>query len=114
MVAAAGREPALLWASRGRLGHPGRIRRAGRAGPLGGLHIPTRLSLLGQTAGRPWPLPTRPWVMRQTWRELLFAHWPLPPWSLQPFLPPGLTLDTYEGQAWVGVVPFRMTDIRFR
>jgi uncharacterized protein YqjF (DUF2071 family) len=52
--------------------------------------------------------------MRQTWRELLFAHWPLPPGSLQPFLPPGLTLDTYEGQAWVGVVPFRMTDIRFR
>lgn len=63
---------------------------------------------------RPWPAPTRPWVQRQTWRDLLFAHWPLPPAALADRIPPGLRLDTYDGQAWIAVVPFRMTDIRFR
>jgi uncharacterized protein YqjF (DUF2071 family) len=71
-------------------------------------------ALLARAAHRPWPLPTQRWAMRQTWRELLFAHWPLPPEHVRPYLPAGLILDTYEGQAWVSVVPFRMTDIRFR
>lgn len=70
--------------------------------------------ILQRAAHRPWALPARAWAMRQTWRELLFAHWPLPPERVRPFLPAGLALDTYEGQAWVGVVPFRMTGIRFR
>jgi uncharacterized protein len=60
---------------------------------------------------RPWPVPARPWIMRQTWRDLLFAHWPLPPEVLQPLLPPVLPLDLWEGQAWLGVVPFVMTDV---
>jgi uncharacterized protein len=61
---------------------------------------------------RPWPAPKRPWIMAQTWNNLLFAHWRVPPESLR--LPPGLTLDTYNGEAWVGVVPFYMTNIRLR
>ncbi|HEV7126307.1 MAG TPA: DUF2071 domain-containing protein [Ktedonobacterales bacterium] len=63
---------------------------------------------------RPWPLPTGGWVMRQTWRELLFAHWPVGPEVLRPLIPAGLTLDTFEGRAWIGIVPFRMTDVRLR
>lgn len=50
--------------------------------------------------------------MTQTWRSLLFAHWPLLPDLIRPLLPDGLELDTHEGQAWVGVVPFQITDIR--
>ncbi|WP_409343254.1 YqjF family protein [Paenibacillus sp. MBLB4367] len=69
---------------------------------------------IGQTGHRPWPLPGRPWVMKQTWRDLLFAHWPLPPASLQPLLPNGLELDLRDGQAWISVVPFHMTGIRLR
>jgi uncharacterized protein len=57
---------------------------------------------------------TRPWVMRQTWSKLLFAHWPLPPETLRPLIPPGLILDTFDGQAWMGVVPFYMSGVRFR
>jgi uncharacterized protein YqjF (DUF2071 family) len=49
--------------------------------------------------------------MGQRWRELLFAHWPLDPEVLHPMIPPGLTLDTWEGQAWIAVVPFRMRDV---
>ena len=52
--------------------------------------------------------------MRQTWNALLFAHWPVPPAALAARLPPGLTLDTFGGEAWLGLVPFRMTGVRLR
>ena len=71
-------------------------------------------SLLSDREHRPWPLPAGPWVMTQTWSALLFAHWPLAPDALRSFLPPGLALDTWEGEAWIGVVPFRMTNVRPR
>ncbi len=63
---------------------------------------------------RPWPLPPRPWIMAMEWRDLLFAHWPIAPAAMQALLPPGLELDTYDGQAWLGVVPFEMTGVRPR
>jgi uncharacterized protein len=55
-----------------------------------------------------------PWVMHQRWTNLLFAHWPVPAAVVRPLLPPSLTLDTYEGEAWVGVVPFHMSNVRPR
>src|SRR5689334_17967541 len=70
-----------------------------------------RAAFLAETDHRPWPLPPGPWHMRMSWRDLLFAHWPLPAETLRPFIPPKLTLDTYDDQAWVSVVPFRMTAV---
>jgi uncharacterized protein YqjF (DUF2071 family) len=52
--------------------------------------------------------------MQQTWHDLLFAHWPLPAAVLRPLIPSELTLDTFDGQCWVGVVPFHMSGIRRR
>jgi uncharacterized protein YqjF (DUF2071 family) len=63
---------------------------------------------------RNYPLPQGSWVMRQTWRNLLFAHWPLPPEVLRALVPPALELDTFGGQAWLGVVPFAMQDVHPR
>ncbi len=60
---------------------------------------------------RTWPLPKHPWVMRMTWSELLFAHWPVEPDAVARLLPNGLKLDTRDGKAWVGVVPFLMSDV---
>ncbi len=60
---------------------------------------------------RTWPLPRQPWVMRMTWSELLFAHWPVDPDRIAPLLPEGLKLDTRDGVAWVGVVPFLMSRV---
>ena len=51
-------------------------------------------------------------LMYQRWRSLLFLHWALPPEVVAPLLPPGLTLDTFEGRAWVGLVPFLMDRVR--
>jgi uncharacterized protein YqjF (DUF2071 family) len=56
----------------------------------------------------------RPWIMSQTWRDLLFAHWPVPPAALRSLVPDAFELDEWAGEAWLGVVPFRMTDIRPR
>jgi hypothetical protein len=50
----------------------------------------------------------------QVWHDLLFAHWPVEARALTPFLPPGVALDLFEGRAWLGVVPFRMSGIRAR
>jgi uncharacterized protein len=63
---------------------------------------------------RPWKLPTRPWVMAQDWEDLLFAHWPVPVEVLQLLVPRALELDTFERQAWIGIVPFRMSGVRLR
>jgi len=63
---------------------------------------------------RPWPLPPEPWVMTQSWHDLLFAHWALPKARLRPLIPQELELDSFEGLCWVGVVPFWMSGVRAR
>jgi uncharacterized protein len=63
---------------------------------------------------RPWPRPVRPWAMAMQWHDLLFAHWPVPAAVLQPFIPPPLELEAFDGTAWLGVVPFRMEGVRPR
>src|SRR5437867_5100192 len=70
--------------------------------------------LLNQTSHRPWPLPSRPWVTTMRWHDLLFLHWPVRPEIIRPLIPNGLELDTFDGAAWIGVVPFRMTGVRLR
>lgn len=61
--------------------------------------------------GRQRPRPLGRPVMRQRWCDLLFAHWPAPKELLGSLLPCGLELDLFEGQAWLGVVPFRMEGV---
>ncbi|RIL03433.1 MAG: hypothetical protein DCC71_15345 [Proteobacteria bacterium] len=63
-----------------------------------------------RTSHRPWSLPHGPWVARQSWRDLLFAHWPVPAERLRPLVPPALTVQEFDGTSWVGVTPFRIED----
>lgn len=58
--------------------------------------------------------PAGPPVMYQEWHHLLFLHWEVPATLLQSLLPPRLTLDTFEGRAWIGLVPFTMKRVRPR
>ena len=48
-------------------------------------------------------------VMLQRWDDLSFLHWSYAPETVARLLPPGLQVDTIDGAAWVGVVPFRLT-----
>jgi uncharacterized protein YqjF (DUF2071 family) len=63
---------------------------------------------------RPWPLPAGPWVWRQSWRDLLFAHWPVDVAALRGFVPPPLEVQEFDGTSWVGLVPFRMAGVMRR
>src|SRR3954470_18996828 len=63
---------------------------------------------------RPWPLPDRPWVMAQTWADLLFCHWPASAEQLAPHVPPSLPLDLFDGSAWLSITPFEVRGTRAR
>jgi uncharacterized protein YqjF (DUF2071 family) len=52
--------------------------------------------------------------MRQRWNDLLFAHWPILASSLAPLVPEGLQVDTFQGSAWLGIMPFWMDRIKIR
>lgn len=67
--------------------------------------------ILDVIAHRPWPMPERPWIMTQTWHDLLFAHWQVDPSLLASKVPSGLDIDLFNGQAWLGLVPFHMTNV---
>ncbi len=58
--------------------------------------------------------PGGPWVAAQAWEDVLFAHWPVPADALNPLVPAGLELDTFEGRAWIGVVALRIVGSRLR
>lgn len=58
----------------------------------------------------PPPLPGRR-VLSQRWSELAYFHWPYDPTVVAALLPPGVTVDTIDGAAWVGLIPFTMRDV---
>jgi uncharacterized protein YqjF (DUF2071 family) len=60
---------------------------------------------------RSWPIPTRPWVMKMHWHDLLFMHHRVDAEQLRKHIPEQLEIDTFDGSAWIGVVPFRMTGV---
>src|SRR6266853_5171640 len=63
-----------------------------------------RISPNVRPAGRP--------IGYHRWTNLLFVHWRLPAAVVSPLLPTDLTLDTWEDDAWVGLVPFRKSRVR--
>lgn len=71
----------------------------------------TSIMSIDTATDRTWDLPKSPWIMRMTWSDLLFAHWPVEPELLRSRLPSGVELDTREGLAWIGVVPFLMSGV---
>ena len=55
--------------------------------------------------------PVRRAVMRQQWLDLAYVHWRYEPSVVQALLPAGLEVDTFDGAAWVGLIPFSMRRI---
>lgn len=63
---------------------------------------------------RTFPLTNTRWVARQEWHDLLFAHWKVPVDLLRQKIPRQLDLDLWHGEAYVGVVPFLLRNLRPR
>jgi len=68
----------------------------------------------GDTAHRPWPLPSGPWIMAQRWTDLLFAHWSVDPEILRAVVPASLPLDLFDNRAWVSIAAFFLSHLRAR
>lgn len=58
------------------------------------------------------PLDPDPAVLRMRWMRLAYVHWAVDPALVQRHLPDGLSVDTFDGQAYVGLIPFDMRDVR--
>ena len=57
------------------------------------------------------PNPVKRAVMTQRWTDLAYLHWEYEPSVIQAMLPAGLEVDTFEGSAYVGLIPFSMRDV---
>lgn len=75
---------------------------------------PNATAIARRVGHRPWPLPREPWLVLQSWRDVLFAHWPVPAERLRPLVPRELVLDLFEGVAFVALTPLRITRLRPR
>ena len=64
--------------------------------------------MVSRTAEQPISIP----VLRASWETLTFVHWPVEPGRIQALLPEGLTVDVYDGAAWLGLTPFVMANMR--
>jgi Uncharacterized conserved protein (COG2071) len=59
-------------------------------------------SIVESTAHRPWPKPSAPWLMTQSWNSLLFAHWRVDVAEMRRAVPDAFDLDLFDGEAWLG------------
>jgi uncharacterized protein YqjF (DUF2071 family) len=50
--------------------------------------------------------------MYHQWNWISFIHWRYPSAAVEPMLPAGLTLETFDGSAWIGLTPFLMAGVR--
>jgi uncharacterized protein YqjF (DUF2071 family) len=69
---------------------------------------------LARLEHRPWALPEGPWTWRQSWLDLLFAHWPIEAQLVQRLVPAPLRVQEFDGTSWIGLVPFRMAGVMRR
>lgn len=79
-------------------------RKSGSATSEGETKEVDRLSIRERPSGLP--------IMHQNWGKLLFMHWPIKAEALRPLIPERLTIDTFEGEAWIAIAPFTMWGVR--
>jgi uncharacterized protein YqjF (DUF2071 family) len=68
------------------------------------------MDILADARHRQWPLPDDPWIVKQAWNDLLFAHWPIARDRLRERLPSFLEIDLFDDEAWLSVTPFKLSD----
>jgi hypothetical protein len=48
-------------------------------------------------------------LLTQTWRDLVYVHWPVPTESVERYFPAGTRPDTFAGSTFVGIVGLTMS-----
>jgi uncharacterized protein YqjF (DUF2071 family) len=69
---------------------------------------------LTKTDHRPWPLPLDSWRWKQSLIDVLFVHYPCPIEKLLPLIPRRLNLQEFEGNCWIGIIPFKLEGVTMR
>lgn len=69
-------------------------------------------TILADTSQRTYPLPVGNWKYYQQWHNTTFLHWSMRAEKIAGLLPPGLQLDTFEGNAWVSLVEFEVQKMK--
>jgi uncharacterized protein YqjF (DUF2071 family) len=69
------------------------------------------MEMLEDVRNRQWPVPDEPWILKQAWNDLLFAHWPVARDRLRELIPSFLDIDLFDNQAWLTIAPFRLSDL---
>jgi uncharacterized protein YqjF (DUF2071 family) len=70
--------------------------------------------ILEDTSNRLYALPDRPWKYFQQWDDVMMLHWSVPAGAIESLLPAGVSLDTYNGQAWVSLAAFGVSGLKWR
>src|SRR5262245_25163894 len=71
-------------------------------------------AVIDRNHSRSIPIPDREWASYQSWDRLLVCHWPIDAALLRPRVPAPLEIDTFDGQAFIGLIPMFMGEIRLR
>ncbi|HEY6963054.1 MAG TPA: DUF2071 domain-containing protein [Gaiellaceae bacterium] len=71
-------------------------------------------AVTNDSAHRPWPMPEGPWANAQSWVDLAFLHWRVDADEIAKLIGPTVELDTFGGEAWLGITPFLLKDFRVR
>lgn len=71
-------------------------------------------NILDNTYHRNSPLPNGHWLMTQEWTDLLFIHVPVSREIISQLLPEELKIDSFNQQSWITIIPFKVSDMRFR
>jgi uncharacterized protein YqjF (DUF2071 family) len=76
----------------------------------------TTKEILRYTSHRNVPIPNGPWLIFQSWREVVFLHWQLPAAILEPYVPRhrSLQLDYFDNTCWISLICFRVAHARIR
>jgi uncharacterized protein len=69
------------------------------------------MDILEDVSHRQWIPPDQPWVLKQAWNHLLFAHWPVARDRLRELVPNFVEIDTFDDEAWLSITPFRLSDL---
>jgi hypothetical protein len=69
-------------------------------------------SLLYEVDHRPWLPPDGQWLLSQSWNDVLLMHFAVEPALLRKLVPCGLTLELYDGRAWLTIAPFCASHVR--